>query len=168
MVELAWLCAMAGVVLGGAAALVPGFPGSAVALLGLVAFAGLTDFRIVPPAALVLGAVIVVVSAVGQLAGPVVAGRAAGGTAGAATGAALGAALGAVIPVPGASWAAAVAGAVLIGVLSSRKQVVRWVRGVVGTAAGCLAGVLVDLLGVLAIAALLGLSDFLALASGVP
>ena len=35
---------MGGLLLGGLASFVPGFPGCAVALLGLVAFAGLTDF----------------------------------------------------------------------------------------------------------------------------
>lgn len=159
---LAWTCAGAGLVLGGVGALVPGFPGCAVALLGLVAFAGLTDLRVVGPGALLLGACVVVVGSFGQLVGPVAGGRAAGGTAGAATGAALGAAAGAFVPLPGAAWVGAVAGAVVIGLLSSRRELAGWVRGVVGTAGGCLVGALADLTAVIAIGAILGLADFLA------
>ncbi len=163
---LAWTCAGAGVVLGGFGALIPGFPGSAVALLGLVAYAGLTDMRSVGPAALVLAACIVVVGSFGQLAGPVAGGRAAGGTAGAATGAALGAAAGAFVPLPGAAWACAVLGSALVGFLGSRGELVGWVRGVIGTAGGCLVGVLADLVAVLGVAAVLGLADFVAATSG--
>ncbi|MCB9689114.1 MAG: DUF456 family protein [Alphaproteobacteria bacterium] len=159
---LAWTCAGLGLVLGGVGALVPGFPGCAVALLGLVAFAGLTDLRTVGPGALVLAACVVVIGSFGQLAGPVAGGRAAGGTAGAATGAALGAAAGAFVPLPGAAWGGAVVGAALLGLVASRGELVGWVRGVVGTAGGCLVGVLADLVAVLAIGAILGFADFLA------
>jgi uncharacterized protein YqgC (DUF456 family) len=159
---LAWTCAGAGFVLGGIGALVPGFPGSAVALLGLVAFAGLTDMRTVGPGALVLATLVVVAGSVGQLAGPVAGGRAAGGAAGAATGAALGAAAGAFVPLPGAAWVTAVLGATLVGFLGSRGELVGWVRGVVGTTAGCFVGVAADLVAVLGVAAVLGFADFLA------
>ena len=162
MQTLAWTCALAGLVLGGLAALVPGFPGCAVALLGLVAFAGLTDFRIVTPEALVLATGITIVGAAAQITAPVLSGRAAGGSAGAATGAAIGAALTVWIPVPGAAWAGAVLGAVVLGFLASRGAWVAWVRGVVGTAGGCLVAFAADGIAVLAIGAVLGLADFYA------
>jgi hypothetical protein len=49
-----------------------------------------------------------------------------------------------------------------VGLIASRGELVGWVRGVAGTTAGCLVGVLADLVGVLGIAAVLGASDFLA------
>lgn len=156
---------MGGLLLGGVASFVPGFPGCAVALLGLVAFAALTDFAIVGPPALVVAAGITVAGALGQVTAPVVAGRAAGGTAGAATGAALGAALGALVPVPGVAWVAAILGAATLGLLLSRGQIVAWVRGVIGTTAGCAFGIVADGLAVLALGAVLGLADFLSLSA---
>nr|MBA2321285.1 hypothetical protein [Deltaproteobacteria bacterium] len=62
--------------LGGLAAAVPGFPGCAIALLGLVAFAGLTDFQVLGPSALGLACAVVVVGAGAQLAAPVTGNRA--------------------------------------------------------------------------------------------
>lgn len=159
---LAWTAAIGGCLLGGFAALVPGFPGCAVALLGLVAFAGLTDFAIVGPHALELAAVVTAIGAVTQLAGPVAGNRAAGGTAGSATGAALGAALGASLPIPGASWTFALVGAVILGVLTARQGFTRALRGVVGTASGCLWGAAVDFAAVAAIAAILAVADYVA------
>lgn len=166
MEVLAWTAALGGLGLGAVAAFVPGFPGCAVALLGLVAFAALTDFRVVGPDALALGALITVVGALGQVVAPVATGRAAGGTAGVASGATLGAVLGALVPLPGASFVGAVAGAAALGWWWSRGAFVAWVRGLVGTAGGCLYGVVLDLLAVLAIGAVLGLADFLAAAAG--
>ncbi len=100
------------------------------------------------------------IGALGQLAGPVAGNRAAGGTAGTATGAALGAALGAAIPIPGASWTAAVIGAVLLGVITMRQGVMRSVRGAVGTTGGCLVGAGVDFAAVVANGAILAVADF--------
>ncbi len=160
METLAWICAVSGFVLGGLGCLVPGFPGAAVALLGLVAFAGITDFAIVTPPALVIASLVAVAGSVGQITGPVVASRATGGTAGVATGAALGTALGSVVPLPGAAWIGAMLGALLLGLVASRRELLGWVRGVVGTAGGCLVAVVSDALGVLGVAAVLGVSDF--------
>jgi uncharacterized protein YqgC (DUF456 family) len=166
MEVLAWLCAMGGLLLGGVSAFIPGFPGSAVALLGLVAFAGLTDFTVVTSEALVLATVIALGGALGQIVAPVVSSRAAGGTAGVATGAALGAALGALIPLPGASWGVAIVGATLLGIVGSREGFLKTIRGIVGTAGGgCAVAVLADLVSVLGIAAVLAVADFLALVS---
>ncbi len=159
---LAWTAATGGLLLGGFAALIPGFPGCAVALLGLVAFAGLTDFAILGVGGLRLAAVVTAIGAIGQLVGPVAGNRAAGGTAGTATGAALGAALGAAIPIPGASWTAAVIGAVLLGVVTARQGVMRTVRGAVGTTSGCLVGAGVDFAAVAANGAILAVADFAA------
>jgi hypothetical protein len=166
METLAWTSAMGGLLLGGLASFVPGFPGCAVALLGLVAFAGLTDFEVVTAPALIVAAGITVAGAFGQVTGPVVAGRAAGGSAGVATGAAVGAAVGAIVPVPGAAWFCAVSGALVLGVVLSRRQWIAWLRGVVGTAGGCLVGWAADLVAVLAIGAVLGLADFLHATAG--
>jgi uncharacterized protein YqgC (DUF456 family) len=160
MDALAWVAAIGGILLGGVATVVPGFPGCAVALLGLVAFAGLTDFAVVDGPALLVAAGITVVGAVGQLTGPVVASRAAGGSAGAATGAAVGAAVGALVPMPGVSWALAVVGAATLGLVASRGAFVGWVRGLVGTAGGCAVGFAADALAVFGIAAVLGFADF--------
>ncbi|MEQ1565697.1 MAG: DUF456 family protein [Myxococcota bacterium] len=162
MEPLAWTVALVGIALGGVAGLVPGFPGCAVALLGLVGFASLTDFAVVPPSALVFAAGLTAVGSAAQLVGPVAASRALGGSAGAATGAAIGAALGAAVPLPGASWAGAVIGALSLGLVASRRELTRWVRGVVGATGGCLVGVAADELAVLGIAAVLGTCDFLA------
>ncbi len=162
MEVLAWLCAMGGLLLGGVSAFVPGFPGSAVALLGLVAFAGLTDFSIVNSEALILATLIALAGAVGQIAAPMVASRAAGGTAGVATGAALGAALGALIPLPGASWGGALIGATVLGIVGSREGFLKTLRGLVGTAGGCAVAVGADLVSVLGIGAVLAVADFLA------
>ncbi len=162
VLALAWTCAAAGVLMGGLGALVPGFPGSAVALLGVVAFAGLTDFVVVTPAALVVAALIAGAGAVAQLTAPVVASRAAGGAAGVATGAALGAALGALLPLPGLAWISAVGGAAVIGTIASREGIVRWLRGVVGAAGGCAVAVASDLVAVFGVAAVLAVADFMA------
>lgn len=159
---LAWVAALSGLVLGAAAALVPGFPGCAVALLGLVAFAALTDFRVVGPWALALAGLVTVAGSVGQVLAPVATGRAAGGTAGVASGATLGAIGGALLPLPGAAWLGAVIGGVTLGLLWSRGAFVGWVRGAVGTAGGCLYGAVIDLLAVLGVGAILGFADFLA------
>ena len=159
---LAWGCAVVGLVLGCGGALVPGFPGCAVALLGVVAFAGLTGFEIVTPPALVVAALVTAAGAIGQLSGPVVSSRAFGGSAGAATGAAIGAAFCSLIPLPGVAWGGALVGALTLGLLASRREVVGWLRGVLGTAGGCLVSIGIDLLAVLGVAAVLGVSDFLA------
>lgn len=160
MAALAWSCALAGLALGGIAAWVPGFPGCAVALLGLVAFAALTDFQILTDSALLLAALITAVGALGQLTSPVATSRALSGSAGAATGAALGAALGALVPVPGVSLLSALAGAALLGLLWSRGELRAWLRGVTGAAGGCVLSVAIDALAVLALGALLGFADF--------
>lgn len=159
---VAWACAVLGVVLGGIAAFVPGFPGAAVALLGAVAFAAITDFRVVPPPALAFATAIAVVATGVQLLAPVSASRAAGGTAGAATGAALGAIVGAFVPLPAASAALAIAGAVVLGAFGARRQTLAWIRGVGGAASGCMVGIAADLVAVVAIAAILALADFAA------
>ncbi len=160
METLAWTCAIGGLGLGGVAAWVPGFPGCAVALVGLVGFAGLTDFEVVGPPALVLAGGITIAGVFAQLMGPVVAGRAAGGSAGAATGAALGALLGVLVPVPGLAWVTAILGAAILGVTLSRAQVLAWLRGVAGTAGGCVVGVAADLVAVMALGAILAVADF--------
>jgi uncharacterized protein YqgC (DUF456 family) len=160
MAALAWGCALAGLVLGGIAAWVPGFPGCAIALLGLVAFAALTDFQIVTDSALVVGVVITTIGALGQLTSPVATSRALSGSAGAATGAALGAALGALVPIPGVSLLCALAGAIFLGLWWSRGELRAWLRGVTGAAGGCLLSVAIDGIAVLALGALLGFADF--------
>lgn len=163
MIEsVAWTCAIGGIGLGGLAVLVPGFPGCAVALLGLVAFAGLTDFTIVTQEALVLAAGITLAGAVVQLVGPALASRAMAGTAGAATGAALGAALGTLVPVPGFAWGAAIVGALVLGIAGGWKGVTAWIRGVVGAAGGCCVSAAADGLAVLGCGAVLGVADYLA------
>ena len=58
MTTVAWVSAIAGLGLGAMASIIPGFPGSAVALLGLVCFAGLTNFTILTPDALILAAIV--------------------------------------------------------------------------------------------------------------
>lgn len=158
---LAWCCAAAGLALGALGALVPGFPGCAVALLGLVAFAAITGFSVVTGPALIVAGIITAVGVVGQLAGPVAAGRALGGSAGATTGAALGAILGALIPLPGLSWLAAILGACTLGLLASRRQLWGWIRGVIGTTGGCVVAIAADALAVLGNAAVLAIADFL-------
>jgi uncharacterized protein YqgC (DUF456 family) len=160
MVWLAWVCAFAGLLLGGIASIVPGFPGCAVALLGLVAFAALTDFEVVTRGALLVAVGITVAGSIGQLTGPVAGSRALGGSAGAATGAAIGAALGAMIPVPGVSWVVALGGALTLGLWWSRRELGSWGRGVAGTAGGCLFGAAIDAIAVLGIGAVLGFADF--------
>jgi uncharacterized protein YqgC (DUF456 family) len=157
---LGYLVASAAFVLGGVAAFVPGFPGSAVALIGLVAFAGLTDFRIVDEYALLVGALVCLGSTLAQIASPAVASRAAGGTAGAASGAAIGAVLGALVPLPGAAFFGGVAGSVVLGVLFSREGVVNALRGMIGALGGCAVAIAVDLLAVLGIAAILAVAVF--------
>ncbi|HHO53158.1 MAG TPA: DUF456 family protein [Deltaproteobacteria bacterium] len=158
---LAWCCAVVGLALGALGALVPGFPGCAVALLGLVAFAAITGFSIVTQPALIVACGLTVAGMVGQIVAPISAGRALGGSAGAATGAALGALLGALIPLPGVSWLAAIVGACTLGLIASRGQLWGWIRGVIGTSGGCLVAVAADLLAVMGNAAVLALCDFL-------
>ncbi len=157
---LGYLVVSAAIVLGGIAAFVPGFPGSAVALIGLVAFAGLTDFAIVDEYALLVGALICLGSTVAQIASPAVASRAAGGTAGAASGAAIGAVLGSLIPFPGAAFGGGLLGAALLGLAFSREGVVNALRGIVGAAGGCALAIAVDLLAVLGMGAILAVSVF--------
>ena len=156
----AWTCAVAGLLLGSLAVPIPGFPGCAVGLLGIVAYAALTDFAVVSPPALMVGVLFVVAGTVGQLVAPVGAGRALGGSAGAASGAAIGAATGSLIPLPGAAWAVAVAGALTLGLIASRRELWGWVRGVLGTASGCLLAVAADGLALLGVASVLAVSDF--------
>ena len=160
--SVAWACAIGGIGLGGLAVLVPGFPGCAVALLGLVAFAGLTDFAIVTQEALILAAGFTLVGALAQLAGPALASRAMAGTAGAATGAAIGAALGTLVPVPGFAWGSAIVGALVLGVAGGWKGVAAWIRGVIGAAGGCCVSAAADGLAVVACGGVLGVADYLA------
>jgi uncharacterized protein YqgC (DUF456 family) len=157
---LAWSAALAGLVLGGLAAIVPGFPGCAIALLGLVAFAGLTDFAVVGPSSLGLALLVVLLASVAQLAAPITGNRALDGSAGTATGAALGAAFGALIPLPGASWACAVGGAAALGIATLRGGVRPALRGVAGTAGGCLVGTSIDFAATVAVGAILAVADF--------
>lgn len=161
---LAWICGIGGIMLGGLAAMVPGFPGCAVAFLGLAAFAGLTDFSIVTREALLLAALFTLVGAVAQLAGPALGSRALAGTAGAATGAILGACIGLFIPVPGVGYGLAVLGALIGGATLSRERALAWLRGVVGTAGGCCVAAAIDALAVLSCAAILALADYLRVA----
>ena len=87
METLAWTAALAGLGLGGVLAVVPGFPGCAVSLLGVVAFAALTDFSRLPPEGLVVAAWITLFGALCQLAAPEWTSRAVGVAAGVETGA---------------------------------------------------------------------------------
>ena len=168
MWSVAWMCAITGLGLGAMASLVPGFPGSAVALLGLVCFAGLTDFTVLGEEALVLATVIAIFASVGQIAGPAVGSRSMGGTAGVATGAALGAVIGTFIPVPGAAWVCAVLLGAGLGIVATRKSVLSWLRGVVGAAGGCCVSAGIDFLAVLALGGILAISDYMAIAGFLP
>ncbi len=159
---VAWTCAIGGMVLGGLLAPVPGFPGCAVAYLGLVAFAGLTDFGILPAEGLWIGLGGVMVATLVQLLAPAVTSRATGGAAGAATGAAVGATVGLVMPLPGAGWLASLVGALIGGVALSRKGLVEHLRALVGTAGGCLTGAVVDVVAILGLATLLAVADLAA------
>lgn len=159
---LAWTCALGGLSLGGLVVWVPGLPGSAIGLLGLVAFAGLTDFTVVPRSAVLVAALFVVAGTVGQLTGPVSAGRALGGSAGAATGAAVGAVLGSLIPLPLVAWLFALLGALTLGLVASRRELVGWLRGVLGTATGCLASVAADGVALLGVGGVLAVCDVMA------
>lgn len=162
MIEaVAWTSATAGLILGVGAVFVPGFPGCAVALLGLVAFAGLTGFEVVTREAMVLAMFVAVAGAVGQVLGPALSSRALAGSAGAATGAAVGASVGVLVPVPGVAWGLAVLGAVAFGVTLSRREVMAWLRGVVGAAGGCCVSAAIDGVAVLGVGAVLGLADYL-------
>ena len=163
MTTVAWLSAISGLGLGAMASIIPGFPGSAVALLGLVCFAALTDFLILTPEALVLAAIIAAIGSVGQVAGPALGSRALGGAAGGATGAAIGAALGSLIPVPGFLWAGGVLGAAILGIAATRRSFLGWLRGIIGAAGGCLISALTDFLGVLLQAGILAIADYNAL-----
>ena len=157
---LAWAVALGGIGLGGMAALIPGFPGAAVALLGVVAFAAITDWQIVNGPALLLCGLVALASAVAQVAAPAVTSRALGGTAGAATGAALGAMIGAFVPIPGAPLFGGILGSIALGALGAREGVLKSLRGVIGAAGGCAWAVAVDLLAVLAIASILAIAAF--------
>lgn len=160
MEHLAWACALAGFGLGAVLALLPGFPGCAVSLLGLVAYAGLTDFAVLPAEAVPVAAFVTLMGSLAQLAAPAITSRAFGGAAGGATGAALGASMGILLPLPGWAWVLAVVGAAVGGVLGTRAGWRAWVRGVVGATGGCLTGAVVDLVVTLALAALLAVADF--------
>lgn len=148
--------------LGGLLAPVPGFPGCAVAYLGVVAYAGLTDFRTLPIPALWIGLALVVVATLAQLVAPAVTSRATGGAAGAATGAALGATVGLIAPVPAVAWVASLAGALVGGFALSRRGIVDLVRGMVGTAGGCVTGAVIDGVAILALASLVAIGDLAA------
>lgn len=163
MWTLAWVCATGGLILGGLASFVPGFPGAAVALLGLVAFAGLTGFEGLSPEALAVATLVALAGSFGQLMAPVLTSRAAGGAAGAATGAALGAIAGALLPVPGLALALSAVGAVVLGVLGAKESWLQALRGMVGAGGGCAVAVLADLVAVVGLAAILALSDVLRL-----
>ena len=145
------------------ASLIPGFPGSAVALLGLVCFGALTDFSILTEEALVLATIIAIIGSVGQVMGPALGSRALGGASGAATGAAVGAAMGALVPIPGALWIGGVIGAIFIGIVASRRELIAWMKGVIGAVGGCAVSVLIDFLAVLAQAGILAIADFRAI-----
>jgi hypothetical protein len=160
MTAFAWSIALGGLALGALASLVPGFPGCAVALLGLAAFAGLTDFAIVSREALAAGGAITAVGAGAQLLAPITTNRALGGSAGSATGAALGVVVGFWVPIPGAAWALGLGGAFVGAVVGVRQGVTAGVRGVAGTAAGCFTGVAMDFAAVVALAGLLAACDW--------
>ncbi len=160
METLAWGCALSGFALGAVLSVVPGFPGCAVSLLGLVAYAGLTDFAVLPREALPVAAGLTLLGAASQVAAPAMTSRALGGAAGGATGAALGGALGVLVPLPGLGWLLALLGALGGGLIGTRSGWKAWLRGTLGAAGGCLTGAVLDLLVTLALAAVLGWSDF--------
>lgn len=162
---LAWASALLGLGLGMGLALIPGVPGATVALLGLVAFAGLTGFDVVGEPQLLLAATVAVIAAVVQGLSPVFTSRAWGGSAGAATGAVVGAVVGSVVPLPGLGWLLSVAGALVLGVWGARHEPVAYGKGVSGAAVGCVSGAAVDAVGVLAIGGILAVSVF---AAGLP
>ncbi len=150
---------VAALLLGLLASFVPGFPGSAIALLGVVAYAELDGPGGVGPDAQRVAAMIALAGVGGQWVGPVLSVRAAGGPAGAATGAGLGAVIGALTLVPGVPWALAVVGAVIGAVVGSAGA--PWgarVRGPIGAGAGCVIAVLCDLIAVLGIAGVLAVA----------
>ena len=158
---MAELCAVTGLVLGVLATVVPGFPGCAIAVLGVAAYAGMTDFAVVTREATVLAGFIGLCGIGAQLAAPVASTRAAGGTAGAASGAALGALTGAMVAMPGVSLVAAVFGALVLGVAGSKGVgVIGRLRGSVGAAGGCMVAMLADLVAVVGVAAVLGAARF--------
>lgn len=159
MTTVAWLSAIGGLGLGAMASIIPGFPGSAVALLGLVCFAALTEFVILTPEALVLAAIIAMVGSVGQVAGPALGSRALGGAAGVATGAAIGAALGSLVPIPGFLWVGGLLGAAILGIAATRHSFLAWLRGLIGAAGGCLISAMTDFLAVLLQAGILAIAD---------
>jgi len=166
MTAFAWSIALGGLGLGALASVVPGFPGCAVALLGLAAFAGMTDFAIVSREALAAGAAITAVGAGAQWLAPITTNRALGGSAGSATGAALGVVVGVWVPLPGAAWSLAVGGALLGAAVGLRQGLASGARGVAGTAAGCLTGVAMDFAAVVALAGLLAACDWQAALGG--
>ncbi len=157
---VAWSSAVGGLALGLVLVPVPGVPGSAVALLGLVAFAGLTDYAIVDRTALALAAGIAAVGVLGQVLSAPVGARALGGSAGAATGAALGAAVGALVPLPGVLFIGGIVGAVG-GAFLGAGTLGQRLRGAIGSASGCFVAAGWDLVGVLGVGAVLALADFL-------
>ncbi|MBN2800152.1 MAG: DUF456 family protein [Deltaproteobacteria bacterium] len=158
---LAWGVAAAGLILGGAAAFVPGFPGAMVALIGLTAFAALTDFDLLTPQALVVAAGVSLLGQLGQVAAPIWGSRALRGSAAAASGAALGVGLGAMAPVPGLSLALGALFAVIAAVVWRPWNLGENLRGALGAAGGCLVAVAVDGVAVVAQGGILALSVWL-------
>jgi uncharacterized protein YqgC (DUF456 family) len=158
----AWTVALVSIGLGAITALIPGFPGSVIALIGAVAFASLTGWRIVPPDALGVAALIALGGTIAQLAAPALLSRATGGTAGAATGAVVGAGLGALIPVPGMPYLTAVLGAAVGGAVGGSERTLGRIRGVIGAASGCGLAVAADLCAVTGIASVLAVCAFAA------
>lgn len=157
---LAWSCALGGIALGALGGLVPGFPGAAVALLGLAAYAGLTQFEVVGPRVLTACALLAVLSWLAQWAAPALTSRALRGAAGVATGAAVGAAFGAMLPIPALFLLTALLGAAAGALISRSEPLMARLRGLVGAGGGCLLAVAVDEIAVLAMASVLAAGDF--------
>lgn len=128
------------------------------ALLGLVAFSALTDFSLLPPGALALAAAVSLLALAGQASAPIWGHRALRGSAATASAAALGAAIGFLVPIPGFSFVLAISGAVLTALFWRPWQVRANLRGVAGTAGGCLVAIAADGIAVVAQGGILGLS----------
>jgi uncharacterized protein YqgC (DUF456 family) len=155
------MLASLGLVLGLLGALVPGFPGAAVALSGVAAYAALTGFEVVTEDALLLAALLALAGGFAQGLAPVWGLRLLSRASGAATGAAAGAALGLLSPLPLGAIVLGTLGS-LVGIVVGRGGFASRVAALGGVVGAVTVAVVVDLLAVLGIGAVLGVSQFLA------
>ncbi len=156
-----WTLATLGLLVGLLMAPIPGLSGAVVACLGVACLAVLSGWTVVPPAALLVVALLALASGVAQGLAPVWGVRSVSSATGAATGAVVFGALGLLVPLPFVALGTGTLGAV-VGAFVGGGSLGARVAVPAALVPGLTAAVLADAVAVFGIAAVVGVGSHLA------